>query len=101
MDNIIQFPKIETSSKQELETIIAQNFAEHDVHPDDVKALLERMNAFLDIICDSKISLSISSNPSKEDLENLFNSIRENISQFTNQLLFERINAEIFYMKGD
>lgn len=101
MDNILKFPKSTMNNKQELQNILLKALLEHGADLDDVNSILERMSAFLDIICESEFSLSIPNNPTKDDIEKLIMTIRENISQMTNELILERFNAESFYLKGD
>lgn len=101
MDNILKFPKSGISNKQELQNIILKNLLEHGAIQEDVDSVLKRMSAFLDIICESEFSLSIPNNPTKDDIEKLIMTIREKISQMTNELILERFNAESFYLKGD
>ena len=89
------------SSKQELKNILQQTLTEHEVSKEDIHSILERMSAFLDIVSENKFTLSVPKDPTTEDISKLITTISSEIHELTNKLVFERLCAESFYVKGD
>lgn len=77
MDNILQFPKVESNSKDEIRSSLINNLVENGASKERADLIAERMSPFLDILCSFEFHPDFPENPKTEDYNLLFKQISE------------------------
>ena len=101
MDNILQFPKVESNSKDEIRSSLINNLVENGASKERADLIAERMSPFLDILCSFEFHPDFPENPKTEDYNLLFKQISEKISIVREELLLERISSECWNTQCD
>jgi hypothetical protein len=101
MDNILQFPKVESNSKDEIRGLLINNLIENGASKERADLMFERMSPFLDILCSFEFHPDFPENPKPEDYHLLFKQLSEKIAIFREELLLERISTESWNTQCD
>lgn len=101
MDNILQFPKVESNSIDEIRSSLINNLIENGASKERAELMFKRMSPFLDILCSFEFHPDFPENPTPEDYNLIFKHLSEKISIFREELLLERISTESWNTQGD